>query len=271
MCSIEEAWAGQTFEGKTVSSQGDIHNAYMSLPNNVLNRGNEFMVNNPNQPQSRSLIRGINSKYSREPRVPKINRDTNNVNANISSVMPDTTNYGGLDNMPSYMKIYDNADKMQQDDQSVSSFSQQAPHSPYSTYSSYPQATMTGENFTDIENAFNVSDTLDNFMNKNTNNNNNNNNNNKKHNLIDENTVEESEIINNKFSNFKNINSKNSNQNNDDTNIKQLLISIMNKLDKIEIDLQYTNKRNMYDIVLYIIIGMILSVLIYSLFSGMRK
>ena len=265
MCSIEEAWAGQTFDGKKVSSQGDIHNAYMSLPNNVLNRGNEFMVSNPNQPQTRSLIRGINSKYSREPRVPKIMRDTNNVNVNISSVMPDTTNYGGLDNMPSYMKIYENDDKMKQnnqDDQLVSSFSQQAPHSPYSSYSSYPQPTMTGENFTDIENAFNVSDTLDNFMNTN---------NTKKRNLIDENTVEESEIINNKFSNFKNINSKNSNQTNDDTNIKQLLISIMNKLDKIEIDLQSTNKRNMYDIILYMIIGMIISVLIYSLFSGVRK
>jgi len=265
MCSIEEAWAGQTFDGKKVSSQGDIHNAYMSLPNNVLNRGNEFMVSNPNQPQTRSLIRGINSKYSREPRVPKIMRDTNNVNANISSSMPDTTNYGGLDNVPSYMKIYDNADKMQQnnqDDNSVSSFSQQAPHSPYSSYSSYPQPTMTGENFTDIENAFNVSDTLDNFMNINNSN---------KRNLIDESTDEETKIINNKFSNFKNINSKNSNQINDDANIKQLLISIMNKLDKLEIDLQSNNKRNMYDIVLYMIIGMILSILIYSLFSGMRK
>ena len=269
MCSIEEAWAGQTFDGKKVSSQGDIHNAYMSLPNNVLNRGNEFMVSNPNQPQTRSLIRGINSKYSREPRVPKIMLDTNNVNAHISSSMPDTTNYGGLDNVPSYMKIYDNADKMQQnnqDDNSVSSFSQQAPHSPYSSYSSYPQPTMTGENFTDIENAFNVSDTLDNFMNTNTNNSNS-----KKHNLIDESTDEETKIINNKFSNFKNINSKNSNQINDDANIKQLLISIMNKLDKLEIDLQSNNKRNMYDIVLYMIIGMILSILIYSLFSGMRK
>ena len=28
MCSIEEAWAGQTFDNKPVISQSDIHNSY---------------------------------------------------------------------------------------------------------------------------------------------------------------------------------------------------------------------------------------------------
>ena len=258
MCSIEEAWAGQNFDGKKVSSQGDIHNAYMSLPSNVLNRGNEFMISNPNQPQSRSLVRGINSKYSREPRVPKMVRDTNNVNANISSVMPDINNYGGLDNVPSYMKIYDNADKMQQNNQDYQS----------QTYaqSPYPHPTMAGENFTDIETAFNVSDTLDNFMTTNTNKTSKNikTNTNTNNILLDESTDEDVIIINNKFNKFKNIN-------NDNTNIKELLTSIINKLDKLEIDLQSTNKRNMYDIILYMIMGMILSVLIYSLFFGMKN
>mgnify|MGYP006169041663 CR=1 FL=1 len=108
MCSIEEAWAGQDFENKPVVSQADTHNAYMSLPDNVFHRGNDFNLNEPNKPKSRELTRGINSKYSREPRVPKMIKNTNDVTMNISSQMPPLNNYGGLEPLPSFMTIYDN-------------------------------------------------------------------------------------------------------------------------------------------------------------------
>ena len=98
MCSIEEAWAGQNFDGHHVSSQGDIHNAYMSIPDNVLNRDNQLTIKRTNEGQLKNLPRGVNSKYSREPRVPKITRNTNNANINISSEMPEMKNYGGLEN-----------------------------------------------------------------------------------------------------------------------------------------------------------------------------
>ena len=70
---------------------------------------------------------------------------------NISSQMPPLNNYGGLEPLPSFMTIYDNKAIHNQ------------PHStqPHSTQSQptmqYPQPTTTGDHFTDINNAFEVS------------------------------------------------------------------------------------------------------------------
>ena len=72
-----------------------IHNAYMSLPDNVFQRGNDLNLNEPNKPKSRELTRGINSKYSREPRVPKLSKNTNTINMNISST---TQENNGINN-----------------------------------------------------------------------------------------------------------------------------------------------------------------------------
>ena len=252
MCSIEEAWAGQTFDNKQVISQGDIHNAYMSIPSNMLNRDNEFMVSNPKQPQPRTLSRGINSKYSREPRVPQTLRNTNNIDLNISSIMPNTNNYGGLEPLPSYMNLYNNSNKDNTHEQ--------------------PHPVTTGDNFANIENSFNVSETLDNFMNNNNNKNNNNNNN-----LIYEDTEEDKLIINNKFNNMESNNMKNNNKsnftnlNNDNIQIKKMLESIINKLNKIEEDIKHNNKRNIYDIILYIIISILLLFIVYSILSKLLK
>ena len=73
MCSIDEAWAGQTFGGKPVVSQSDIHKSYMSLPDDITTHNNQFSLKYNEEPKSRDLSRGINSKLSREPRVAKIN------------------------------------------------------------------------------------------------------------------------------------------------------------------------------------------------------
>ena len=269
MCSIEEAWAGQNFDGKRVVSQGDLHNNYMSLPDNILNRDNELTIKKTNQAPLKNLPRGVNSKYSREPRVPKILRNTNNADINIASEMPDSNNYGGLEPLPSYMSIYNNSNSNQTN----------LTHSNHS----YPMPIMAGEQFTDIESAYTVSDTLSNMMNT-------------EPNLLNEDTDDDRRIINNKFSNmnknnsktnsFKNYNnnnnnelkynnslnynsSNNSNYNtiNNDSEITHLLNTINKKIDNIEIQLSNYNNRNVYDLILYIIIGILLSFCIYSIFN----
>lgn len=320
MCSIEEAWAGQKFENKHVVSQGDIHNSYISLPDNVFNRNNEFTVTNSNEPQPRSLSRGVNSKYSREPRIPKLSQTSPNVNTTISSIMPKSNNYGGIEPLPVFMNIYNKQPQTSQPQLTQQQpYSTQPPAQPQSTQ--IPEPVSTGDNFTNINTAFNVSDTVDDFMNIGINMNTSKDN--FENNLINENTSAEDMIINNKFKNmikrkgkgkgkrktlFTNINSKNdissimynnnndANDNNDNYNsdsdndndddddsnntenainfeieIKEILIDIINKLNKIENDLHNNNKRNMYDIILYIILGMLLSFIIYSIFLNLKK
>ena len=244
MCSIEEAWAGQNFAGKPVSSQADIHNAYMHIPEDLLTRNNEFSVSNPNEPQSRNNTRGINSKYSRQPRVPNMSRNSDNATVNISSVMPPLDNYGGLNPKPSFMSIYDKSNNND------------------------PMPMMLSkDNFNNLENAFKVSETVNRFMNTgNTNNSSRNNSN--FNNLLNEDTEEETKYINNKFAN-RSDNSNTSNNSNankftdtssstDNTisnmQFQMTLQTILMKLDKIENDMHHNQSKNMYDISLYILI-----------------
>jgi len=53
-----------------------------------------------------------------------------------------------------------------------------------------------------------------------------------------------------------------------DVHIEKILLSIINKLNQMDENLHLYQKRNMYDIILYIIVGMLLSFVIYS---AMRK
>lgn len=266
MCSIEEAWAGQTFSGKPVVSQSDIHNSYMSLPDDISNHNNQFSMKHTEAPVSRNLARGINSKYSRESRVPKIVRNSNNANINISSQLPPLNNYGGITPRPPYMEIYDNDG---------------------------PVPVMTGENFTDIENAYNVSSTVNNFMEKGLARDMESNfQKNMFGNLLTEDTYEEQDIINNKFTNkqkndeFTNIKQSSKYNSSDkvmissddkhmiqssDPQILLILQQLITKLNKIENDINHQNSRNMCDIILYILIGMILSFILYSLISHSKK
>jgi len=324
MCSIEEAWAGQTFDNKPVISQSDIHNSYSSLPNDIFTRNNEFTVTNSKQPQSRDLTRGINSKYSREPRIPNLSKNTNNINMNISSTMQENNNINNNTiQSPSYMTLNHN-NKKENINNSIHSISTNptlmypnstAPSLTQSNTIQHPEPTTTGDNFTNINDAFEVSQTVNKFMNIGMNDTD-------EHfdsNLLNENTPEEDMIINNKFKNMKkrknknrftNINSKNNNSNtyynnddmndnseddmdndmddnmdndmydnmddnnqlnNNNNNIHNLLNDIINKLDKLEIELHNNNKKNMYDLILYILIGMLLSFIIYSTFITLKK
>ena len=254
MCSIDEAWAGQTFGGKPVVSQSDIHKSYMSLPDDITTHNNQFSLKYNEEPKSRDLSRGINSKLSREPRVAKINRNSDNANINFSSTMPPYNNYGGIDPRPDYMEIYDN---------------------------SLPAPIMSGEQFTDINNAYKISNTLKDFMKRGDNNM-----------LLNEDNDTDRKIINNKFNNSKlnnfiNIKKQSkydssdspdtyNNSNIESGNDAQILIilqQIISKLDSLEYNMQslhHHKSKNMYDIILYIIFGMILSFLLFSILSSKK-
>ena len=269
MCSIDEAWAGQDFGGKHVTSQGDLHKAFMSLPDDIMSRNNKFTINNPNEPQPRDLSRGINSKYSREPRVPSTIRNSSNANINISSEMPPLNNYGGLNPRPAYMEIYDKSE---------------------------PMPVMVGEQFTDIDSAFNVSNSVSNFMKRGESQNNmdNHNSNNIHNQLLDEDTEEDRIMFNTKYINkqnenkneFANVrvsnkynssdNDSNSDSNSnistqDNTQVLLILQQVLTKLDNLERTLHHQQSRNMYDIVLYILIGMLLAFIIFSIYSSMKR
>jgi len=50
-----------------------------------------------------------------------------------------------------------------------------------------------------------------------------------------------------------------------------ILQQVLSKLDKLERELHHHQSRNMYDIVLYILIGMILSFILYSICLSIKK
>lgn len=243
MCSIEEAWAGQNFEGLKVQSQADLHRKYMPFADDLLERNNEFSIGR-NEPQSREGTRGINSKMSREPRVPNMLKNEPNAQINYSSTLPTGSYYGGLEPRPSYMSIYNNTENI-------------------------PMPSIVGkENFNDINQAYNVSDTINHFMNRglpemNKNNLNNNN-------LLNEDNEMDKLILKKKLNNL-NINNESFNNNNmqqsseQNLEFQKTLQDMIYRLDKLERDMHQNNSRNMYDMVLYILVGMLISFIIYSI------
>lgn len=212
MCSIEEAWAGQSFEGHQVQSQADLHRKYTSITDNLLERNTEFSVGY-NNPQPRT--EGINTKTLRQPRVPENRKvNTNGMDIALSSVVEPASQYNGV---PKYMNIYD---------------------------------TPT-EHFNDINQAFAVSNVVDRFMNNGMNNNV----------LLNEDNNMDRMVVQNKFAKERSNTDINTYQN----DIGVQLNEIIHRLDKLETKLNLTTNRNMCDITLYILFGIILIFIIYVL------
>ena len=240
MCSIDEAWAGQTFAGKRVSSQSELHNAYMSIPDDLMTRNNNFLPNTK-EPQSRDFIRGINSKYSREPRVPAMQRSAGGANFDISSTMPPLDNYGGVHPSSNFLESNNGA--------------------------IVPASALARDNFGDVNNAFSVSNTVDQFMSRGINNS-----------MLNEETSQERMIINNKFANMDDSKSKEtfddgriSEAFDDISDMKSSLDMILTKLGQLEAQLHAGQSRNSYDIALYVLIGMLISFVLLSMWSSMRR
>lgn len=236
MCSIDEAWAGQQFEGSPIVSQADMRMSSMSIPNNLMDMNNQFSVIQKHNPASRYLSRGINSQFSRSPRIPTTDKTlSDGTNIQLSSQMPhDIPPYLGESPRPEYMKVYDNSSD---------------------TTNNIPMPSSTHDNFNDFETAFNVSDTVNSFMNQD-----------KRQNLLHENN-------NNNTNDRKMIEQKNAHATatlQDNKELKTLLIQVLKRLDSIETKL-HNGQKNTYDMALYVLIGLLMAFLVYSVCLSIRK
>jgi len=266
MCSIEEAWAGQSFEGRKVQSQADLHRKYMPISDNLLERNNEFSIGR-NEPQTREGTRGINTKQlpqssysnpmSSSMSNPMGDDYSRNMQVQFGNNAPIASNYGGLEPRrdvvpctkalsgfrPSYMSIYDNANMPMP----------------------MPSMTTMGgkDNFNDINQAFTVSKTVDRFMNQNREYDNNNVND--VNVLLNEDNDMDKKVLQQKFIGLNNNEQFNNTQNTQNIQFQKTLQDILQRLDNLETRMQNNNTRNMYDMVLYILVGMLISFIIYAI------
>jgi hypothetical protein len=250
MCSIEEAWAGQTFDGYRVQSQADLHRKYMPITDDLLTRNNEFTVTKK-EPVSRMGNQGINTKMVRPLQAASApssamlgNGGNNALNVSFTDNHPLMDNYGGLEPRPGYMSIYDNASN---------------------TGNGIPLPIQTQQasrnSFGDINQAFQVSPAVERFMARGNNSNNP---------LMNEDSNDDQLIVYKKFnpSDSSNQNSKDDAIHGMQTQITQVQISlkdILARLENVEQELQHTASRNMYDMILYVLVGMLIAFILYSL------
>jgi hypothetical protein len=259
MCSIEEAWAGQLFENRRVQSQADLHRKYMPISDNLLERNNEFSIGR-NEPQSREGTRGMNTKFLPQTQNHAVG-DGSLASVNFDNNRPPVSNYGGLNPRPSYMSIYDNADANPQASQP----------------SQMPMPSMTTmggkDNFNDINQAFTVSKTVDRFMNMHQQSNQDNFDD--VNVLLNEDNELDKRVLQKKFKmvdnnnynqeQFNNASNASYSSNTDNIQFRKTLQDVLMRLDRLENKMQHQNTRNMYDMVLYILVGMLISFIIYSI------
>ncbi len=243
MCSIEEAWAGQTFDNYPVQSQADLRRKYMPIADNLLTRNDEFSVGNK-EPAPRVGNNGINTKMIRPLNIPNSSQlASNGSSINFSQAPMDGNNYGGLDPRPGYMSIYDNAGQglpMPADTQS------QGNRSP----------------FGDINQAFQVSHAVERFMNRGSSNNNNQNP------LLNEDNDEDVAVLTKKFNSTNSVSKETKDSDKDLVQMQSTLQDILHRLEKLENQMHSSmgsSSRNMYDMVLYVLIGMLIAFILYSL------
>ena len=229
MCSIDEAWAGQVFYDQHVQSQADLHQKYMPISDDLLQRNNNMNAGS-NKTQTQANSKGINNNLEKRlhsginNRTYNLKNDVNSNNNNNSTI----------------------SDNRQNNNNNI------------------PIPSISGKrNFKDIENSFLVSNSFDNFTqiqehnSVNTNNENNNENNNRIRNT----TINENKQLNDSIiTNIRNDNTHN--HDNQYSQMYNILQDISKRIDKLDIELNRNNTRNIYDIILYIILGMLISFII---------
>jgi hypothetical protein len=258
MCSIEEAWAGQTFDNYKVQSQADLRRKYMSISDDMFTRNNEFTIANKEQ-VSRMGNQGINTKMIRPLQVAPsqlLTSSSSNFNPNSASAGTSASdnslnvsfadnqasmdNYGGLEPRPGYMSIYNN------DGQGL----------PMPTQT---QAQSGRSSFSDINQAFQVSPVVERFMARGGNSNNNS--------LLNENSNDDRLVITKKF--ISADNNKNNTIDNQTiqglSQVRDSLQDILTRLERVEFELHNGGNRNMCDMVLYVLVGMLIAFILYSL------
>jgi hypothetical protein len=249
MCSIEEAWAGQTFDNHPVQSQADLRRKYMPIADNLLTRNDEFSISNK-EPAPRAGNNGINTKMVRPLNIPNVNRSGNNTELNFSQAPMDVNNYGGVEPRPGYMSIYDNAG--------------QGLPMPAET-----QAQAIRSPFGDINQAFQVSPIVERFMGRASSNSSNNENP-----LLHEDNDENIAVLSKKFNSSYNSRKEAPSASTGDKALVQMqstLQDILYRLDNLESQMHSSmnmsmgsSTRNICDMILYILIGILIAFILYS-------
>jgi hypothetical protein len=255
MCSIEEAWAGQTFDNYPVQSQADLRRKYMPIGENILARNNDFNITRK-EPAPRMDNYGFNTLMVRDiQRTPPVTRDASNeLSVNMESAPIKINTYGGINPLPAYMSIYDNVNSTNGNGND-----------------NMPMPSAgTRNNFNDLNQAFQVSPVVERFMKSAQSNNNS---------LQNEDNEEEIKVLAKKFNSINSNNANNSNNTYNSSNfsnetlnlsetIGQLQVSLQDviaRIDQLERDIHNGQSRNMCDMVLYILVGMLIAFILYSL------
>jgi hypothetical protein len=156
MCSIEDAWGTPTFFGKTVESQADDRVRYMKTPDNLLFPGNNPGPLTKTLPNKNKYTRGIHSELSRQQRVPNMTHQLRGGNAADGAIGQvntniDTSEIGSYKAYtPDYMNIY-NRDPQP----SVTKLNK----------AENLDTSMCNPEYSNFDDAFMVSNTVDKFMN----------------------------------------------------------------------------------------------------------
>lgn len=238
MCSIEEAWAGQTFDNYPVQSQADLRRKYMPIGDNILAANNEFTVTRK-EPAPRMDNYGYNTLMVRDiQRTPPVARDASNeLSVNMESAPLKIDTYGGINPRPAYMSIYDSAE---------------------SKNNGIPiPAAGSRNNFNDINQAFQVSPVVERFMktasapDSNP--------------LLNEDNDEDIKVLNKKFNSSQTSQSVGDNLSQTVAQIQASLQDVIARMDRLERELHNGQSRNMCDMVLYILVGMLIAFILYSL------
>lgn len=256
MCSIEEAWAGQTFDGYRVQSQADLHRKYMPIGDDLLTRNNEFSVVRKD-PVSRMGNQGINTKMVRPLQLaqqpaaaPAATGGQGGFDVSFANNQMPMDNYAGLEPRPSYMSIYDAADSSGQGQ------NQGMP------MPSLTQAQTGRSPFGDINQAFQVSPVVERFMARGGDSNP----------LQNENSNDDRLVLAKKFNSADANTNISQSQNHiahqavqSLSQVQASLQDILARLERVERELHHSANRNMCDMVLYVLVGMLIAFIVYSL------
>lgn len=170
MCSLEEAWgSNNTFQGEKVYSQGDVHNQYMNTPENLNYPSMNHGPMTKSLPNKNRFSRGVHSKLSRTPRMnpQEYKNRGQNGNGNGSVDVTVTPDYSAMNqemrsDRPNYLDLFPKpADMIPSADKYPL---------PVKTNVPQPLNTTENEEFTPWDEAFEVSSTVDHFMNNGLNN-----------------------------------------------------------------------------------------------------
>ena len=278
MCSLQDAWGVPSFQGLPVESQADDRQQYMKPSDELLNPNNHNNMLSKNIPNKNNFTRGIHSRNSPQKRVLPRQKSNDHINVvSDSEFHPETNNMY----RPDYMEVYDNKRRPSNVPRPIET----------NDIYSYMDSTLdnssdSNNGFTHYNDSFQVSNTVDKFMNMG---------------MDMSGDHGNAELPNNvKYDNSDNAHYNNyvhqnvghghnmrpqgqQNPNNkkltinsedlkckleDDEKIVKMLEHILSRIDNIEYNMKTHQKKNMSDIILYFIITLIIiSILFMSLYN----